>query len=293
MKKRDILLCIPAVLLTFVLIISCGSDDNGTYPITITPILIEGGEHFGGVQGNFVIKTQAELNNLMCHRSEFWVDSIIAACYQYWAEKNINFDNFQIIAVIDENRPQTGWDINITSIKEYPDNIVVSIGTKAIAQLGNTDRLRREVLVFIMPDSLELAPGLEGGASVQESDIRSQQLRETLLAINVISIARAFPDWDAADSIVYNDRGYPVRRPDFHRVFTLTFGSEQEADEAVRQLSSLPSVAYAERNMNATLDNDPRYLDGTQWQPFQIVKIPVTAKEVVFRYVDVPYPSHR
>jgi hypothetical protein len=80
-------------------------SSNGTvccseYPITITPVLIEEGYHFSGCQGNFVIKTQAEMNNLMCYRSEFWDDSRIAAWTQYWTEKNIDFGMFQIIAVI-------------------------------------------------------------------------------------------------------------------------------------------------------------------------------------------------
>jgi thermitase len=83
--------------------------------------------------------------------------------------------------------------------------------------------------------------------------------------MNVNSIAKAFPDWVAADSIVYSERGHRVRKPDFHRVFTLLFDSEQEADEAVKKLSDLPAVAYAERNMEATVGSDPRYLDGTQW----------------------------
>ncbi|MDR2586476.1 MAG: S8 family serine peptidase [Prevotellaceae bacterium] len=145
--------------------------------------------------------------------------------------------------------------------------VLLCFFTKAIAEFDRTDKKTTEVLVFIMPDSLELAPGLERGASVQQSDIKSQQLRATLTAINVNSIARAFPDWIAADSIVYSERGERVRRPEFHRVFTLSFDSEQDADEAIRKLSDLPAVVYAEKNTGAicVLDNDPQYLDGTQW----------------------------
>jgi hypothetical protein len=139
--------------------------------------------------------------------------------------------------------------------------------TEAVAQYSGTDRRKNEVLVFIMPDSLELVPELSRGASVQQSDIRSQLLRTTLVATNVNSIARSFPEWEAADSIAYSDNGERVRRPEFHRVFTLSFDSELDADEAIKKLNDLPAVVYAERNTDAicVLDNDPRYLDGTQW----------------------------
>jgi len=277
MGKRLYLFAV-LVLLAFTVIISCSTD---TYPITIKPVLIAEGESFsGGEGGNFVIKTQAEWDNLVC--SHYFGNNAVTVCNQDFADKNINFDMFQIIAVIDEVRPCGGWGINIVSIREYSDDIVVSIDVKA--PKGASE----EVLVFIMPDSLELAPGLERGASVQQSDIKSQQLRATLIAINVTSIARAFPEWDAADSITYNDRGEPVKKPAFHRVFILTFEPEQDIDDAIRKLNDLPAVVYAEKDGSGsfTLDNDPQCLDGTQWRSYQIVKIPVTAKDVIFKYTN-------
>jgi hypothetical protein len=127
------------------------------------------------------------------------------------------------------------------------------------------DRLATELLVFILPDSLELAPTLRHGASVQQSDVRSERLRTTLESINTRSIARAFPDWQEMDSIAYNCIGQRVRRPNFHRVFTLTFASEREADEAIKKLSELPAVLYVEKHSRPILNSDPYYLDGRQW----------------------------
>jgi subtilisin family serine protease len=137
--------------------------------------------------------------------------------------------------------------------------------TKAIAQIDSTDRNAREVLIFIMPDSLELRPELKRGASLQQSSVKSQQLGATLATTNVISIAKAFPDWIEDDSIAYSRSGERVKRPEFHRVFSLVFDSEQEADEAIKRLSGLSAVIYAEKNAKPTLDNDPQYLNGTQW----------------------------
>jgi hypothetical protein len=120
-QKNNILSCMLAVALAFIVTVSCD-----TYPITITPVLIEEGWEFGGSAGNFVIKTQAEWDNWIC--SGFFDPE---ACSQEFAERNFNFDMFQIIAVIDQGRPNCcGWSINIISIKEYSNDIVVSIRIK-------------------------------------------------------------------------------------------------------------------------------------------------------------------
>ncbi|MCL2241809.1 MAG: protease complex subunit PrcB family protein [Chitinispirillia bacterium] len=114
-QKKNILLCILTVLPVFTVITSCDMSD--TYPITIKPVLIEEGQYVcRGGTGNFVIKTQAEFDSLIC---------------LYSTGKNINFGTHQVIAVIDIARPSGGWSINITSIKEYSDDIVVSIYIKA------------------------------------------------------------------------------------------------------------------------------------------------------------------
>lgn len=81
----------------------------------------------------------------------------------------------------------------------------------------------------------------------------------------IISIAKAFPNWDQKDSIGINKKGIRVRNPDFHRVFSLLFESEKQADAAIENLRKFSSILYAEKNIDATLFNDPRYLDGTQW----------------------------
>jgi len=121
MKKK---LCLFGVLtlLAFTVTISCGE-----YPKTVKPVLVAEGDRFGGGAGNFVIKTQAEWDNLMCFRSEFWDDSMVTTCLHDLAEKNIDFNTFQIIAVIDVGRPNYPWRINIVSVKEYSDDIVIHI----------------------------------------------------------------------------------------------------------------------------------------------------------------------
>ena len=142
---------------------------------------------------------------------------------------------------------------------------LLCIFIEASAQFDKADKKATEVLVFIMPDSIELAPDLKRGASVQQSVIRSKQLKTTLETVKVNSIAKALPDWQEADSIAYNEFGERVKKPKFHRIFKLSFTSEQEADEAIKKLRVLSAVVYAEKNSHFELYNDPQYIDGTQW----------------------------
>jgi hypothetical protein len=147
MKRRDVFLCILAVLPAFTVTISCSE-----YPKTIRPVLIAEDCCFGGNdKGNFVIKTQAEWYNLIdVHCSQYFGNGAATACSQDFLEKNINFDMFQIIAVIDEARPTGGWSINIISIKEYSDDIVVNIYIKA-PKGGATDGFTRPYQIVKIP----------------------------------------------------------------------------------------------------------------------------------------------
>ena len=82
---------------------------------------------------------------------------------------------------------------------------------EASVQLDRVDNQLTEVLVFIMLDSLELAPELKRGASVQQCNIRSQRLKTTLETVKANSIAKEFPDWQEADGIAFNDIGQRVK----------------------------------------------------------------------------------
>ncbi len=127
--------------------------------------------------------------------------------------------------------------------------------------------LKTELLVYILPDSLEL-PQMEIGLVSIESigkSIGSKQLHSALISTNVIKIGRAFPQWATKDSVVVRSDGEKINAPAFHRIFIVTFESEGAAENAISVLSKLPSVKFAERHSEPVLDNDPSYLDGAQW----------------------------
>lgn len=54
-----------------------------------------------------------------------------------------------------------------------------------------------------------------------------------------------------------------IKLPQFSRIFRIRIANAAEIDIAVQALSRIPGVAYAEKNMDAQLANDPTY--GNQW----------------------------
>jgi hypothetical protein len=137
-------------------------------------------------------------------------------------------------------------------------------GTTLYAQERN---LKTELLVYILPDSLEL-PQMEKGMVSLESigkNMASKQLRSALISTKASKIGRAFPQWATKDSVVLRSDGEEVKAPAFHRVFIVSFDSEKAADNAISVLSKLPSVKFAERHAEPVYDNDPSYLNGSQW----------------------------
>ncbi|MCK9236372.1 MAG: S8 family serine peptidase [Acholeplasmataceae bacterium] len=142
--------------------------------------------------------------------------------------------------------------------------LLSSLGASAYAQERN---LKTELLVYILPDSLELPEKEKGLIPIAQAgkSVASEELQVALASTKARSIGRAFPNWPARDSMVVRSGGSEISAPPFHRFFIVTFDSEQDAERAILTLSSMPSVKFAERHSQPILYNDPSYLDGTQW----------------------------
>lgn len=123
--------------------------------------------------------------------------------------------------------------------------------------------LNREILVYILPDSLELPFGERNRVGIDRATIRSQSLARSLTDLSIIGLTRSFPDWAIDDTVRVREDGMAVRRPRLDRVFTVHLLNGVSAEEAIFKLQSLPSVLFAERHMDARLANDPNYI--FQW----------------------------
>ncbi len=127
--------------------------------------------------------------------------------------------------------------------------------------------LKTELLVYILPDSLELPPSEKGLVPLDRLGkyATSKQLHSALVSSKASKIGRAFPQWATKDSVVIRSDGKVINAPAFHRVFIVSFDSEKLAENAITILSKLSSVRFAEAHAEPEYDNDPSYLNGSQW----------------------------
>lgn len=116
--------------------------------------------------------------------------------------------------------------------------------------------LKTELLVYILPDSLELQTQDKSPVSLDEATIKSATLDNALKEAEVTGIARAFPDWQDKDSLVTRHDGEVVKMPPFYRIFILTFETEAQAVEAISILEESPAVVFAEKHSQPVPDND-------------------------------------
>lgn len=83
--------------------------------------------------------------------------------------------------------------------------LVVHIATpSAQSQERNLDR---EILAYILADSLEIPPEVTGRVSLSRAEIGSANLVNALQELAINEIERAFPNWDAADNVRVLDTG--------------------------------------------------------------------------------------
>ena len=108
-------------LLLFIAISCNKSEEISVFPAqTITPVLIGKGIYSGSaIQSNSVIINQSN-----------WLQLLTLLTPQNTSEfssVNVDFDNFQLLVIIDAIRPSTGFTINITNIVENNINIIATI----------------------------------------------------------------------------------------------------------------------------------------------------------------------
>jgi subtilisin family serine protease len=123
--------------------------------------------------------------------------------------------------------------------------------------------LKSEILVFFMPDSLELPAQTKNRIALTDAIIKSKQLSDVIQKTKSTGITKAFPDWQNGSKV--SVRNNEIEAPPFDRIFILTFNTETEANDAINILSKTNGVMFAEKHSEPTLDNDVHYINGDQW----------------------------
>lgn len=113
-------------LILSIMLINCNNDNNveqAFIPQVITPILIaqkpSGGPYYNFPNQAFTYFTNE--NEWEQFKVDYWIQSTI------YPEAIVDFNQHIPIVCIDESRPDSGYVININSIVEYQDNVVVEV----------------------------------------------------------------------------------------------------------------------------------------------------------------------
>jgi hypothetical protein len=109
--------------LVLFLSLSCNNDDSSFAPQTITPVLISKGSLSGSeniLPQNVVYYNITSWNTILNSIDQFRLA-------QFTETTNVDFNNFQLIAVFDNVYPVPTYDVSISNITENENNIVVTV----------------------------------------------------------------------------------------------------------------------------------------------------------------------
>ena len=109
------------LFLAFIMIITlngCSSDTSDPFvPVAITPVLIGKGFTYDTVTpGNLVINNQSDWATFL---------TTMSSVSSTFVNTNVDFNIYEVIAIVDSQRGSTGYSVNIDSIIENESNITV------------------------------------------------------------------------------------------------------------------------------------------------------------------------
>jgi len=116
---KNIIVIFLNIIAILLMLAGCSKDNN--LPFTT----IGKGFNLSGVdreKEKKIISQQEEWDDFFMNWPRWEIDQ--------FNEIVIDYDKYQIIAVIDETRPDTGWSINITQMTEHSDKIILTVQVK-------------------------------------------------------------------------------------------------------------------------------------------------------------------
>jgi len=96
-----------------------------------------------------------------------------------------------------------------------------------------------------VPDQIGIAIDEQEAVALARVRLRSDGLREALIAAGVMTIRRAHPGFSRADTLGTDRNGNPVRLLDLSPFFILNFSTSEEAMQATESLMECEEIVYA------------------------------------------------
>lgn len=142
--------------------------------------------------------------------------------------------------------------------------ILLSLPIQIFSQVNDIDD---EILVYILPDSLELPDGTTELMDASKLNIKSKDLDKTFKKIELKSIKKAFPDFKINDTLKISGGGEKIKLPNISRIFKLKLKNKNDLNTAIKLLSDEKSILFAEMNgiavPSSTIPNDQYF--SFQW----------------------------
>lgn len=128
---------------------------------------------------------------------------------------------------------------------------------------SQTEDLSDEILVYILPDSLELPDKTIEVTDTKKLKIKSKSLDKAFKKIELKLIKKAFPEFSNEDTVKFSSTGEKIKLPNMSRIFRLKLKKKNDLEEVIGLLSKEKGVLFAEPNMDAKLFYDEDYTK--QW----------------------------
>ncbi|MGK9478016.1 S8 family serine peptidase [Melioribacter sp. OK-6-Me] len=113
---------------------------------------------------------------------------------------------------------------------------------------SQTSETEDEILVYFLPDSLELPDGTAELTDINKLKIKSKDLDNTFKKIELKAIKKAFPDFNINDTLKLKDDGSRIKLPNMSRIFKLKLKNRDNVQAVIDILSKEKGVLFAEPN---------------------------------------------
>lgn len=132
---------------------------------------------------------------------------------------------------------------------------------------SQTEDLSDEILVYILPDSLELPEKTIEVTDSKKLKIKSKSLDKAFKKIELKLIKKAFPEFSNEDTVIFSSTGEKIKLPNMSRIFRLKLKKKNDLEEVIGLLSKEKGVLFAEKNGGGEpisyIPNDSYF--GNQW----------------------------
>ncbi len=130
--------------------------------------------------------------------------------------------------------------------------IILFIVVTSNTSYSQEKMFKNEILVYILPDTLELPNELATITDINKATIKSKTLSRVMHEINIKRLEKAFQNFEEKDTLKTLRSGKKIKMPNLSRIFKIILNDENNVDETVRILSKEKGVLFAEKNGRAS-----------------------------------------